>query len=99
MNTDKTSLENESQPSCLGAVSSSILSPDEYIKQNDGKMQHEYLKQDKIRYDWFVAHMKNYAEYVYTERTKIASSFICPVTNEKCYKCNDGKCHKRSMGQ
>lgn len=84
MNTEKSSLEAKRQPSCLGAVSSSILSPDEYIRQNDGKMQHGYLKLDKSRYDWFMQHMKDYAEYVYTAKTKISASFICPVTNEKC---------------
>lgn len=35
MNTDKTSLENENQPSCLGAVSGSVFRP---------KNGHELLK-------------------------------------------------------
>jgi hypothetical protein len=32
MNTDKTSLENENQPSCLGAVSGSLPTPEQSKK-------------------------------------------------------------------
>ncbi len=38
MNTDKTSLENESQPSCLGAVSGSFPIKDTYTKEEVKKI-------------------------------------------------------------
>ena len=34
MSTDKTSIENENQPSCLGAVSGSAVNLEEYLKEN-----------------------------------------------------------------
>lgn len=44
MNTEKTSLENENQPSCLGAVSGSFLSNLKFIINN---MEYDLVK-DKI---------------------------------------------------
>jgi hypothetical protein len=61
MNTNKTSLENESQPSCLGAVSGSFLSDLNFIIDNMGydlvkdkvskEAQTEYLKRLKMMRD------------------------------------------------
>ena len=61
MNTDKTSLENENQPSCLGAVSGSFLSDLNFIIDNMGydlvkdkvskEAQTEYLKRLKMMRD------------------------------------------------
>jgi hypothetical protein len=61
MSTDKTSLENESQPSCLGAVSGSFLSDLNFIIDNMGydlvkdkvskEAQTEYLKRLKMMRD------------------------------------------------
>ncbi len=52
MNTDKTSLENENQPSCLGAVSSRLFAvmADEYVilklfwKEEDANKELEVYK-------------------------------------------------------
>ncbi len=61
MSTDKISLENESQPSCLGAVSGSFLSDLNFIIDNMGydlvkdkvskEAQTEYLKRLKMMRD------------------------------------------------
>ena len=61
MNTDKTSLENENQPSCLGAVSGSFLSDLNFIIDNMGydlvkdkvskEAQQEYLMRLKMMRD------------------------------------------------
>ena len=61
MNTEKTSLENENQPSCLGAVSGSFLSDLDFIIDNMGydlvkdkvskEAQTEYLKRLKMMRD------------------------------------------------
>jgi hypothetical protein len=61
MNTEKTSLENENQPSCLGAVSGSFLSDLNFIIDNMGydlvkdkvskEAQTEYLKRLKMMRD------------------------------------------------
>ena len=50
MITDKTSLENESQPSCLGAVSGSFLSDLNFIIDNIGyDFSNGLLYQHKFR--------------------------------------------------
>ena len=61
MNTEKSSLENENQPSCLGAVSGSFLSDLNFIIDNMGydlvkdkvskEAQTEYLKRLKMMRD------------------------------------------------
>jgi hypothetical protein len=61
MSTEKTSLENESQPSCLGDVSGSFLSDLNFIIDNMGydlvkdkvskEAQQEYLKRLKMMRD------------------------------------------------
>ena len=61
MNTDKTSIGNKSQPSCLGAVSGSFLSDLNFIIDNMGydlvkdkvskEAHQEYLKRLKMMRD------------------------------------------------
>lgn len=47
MSTDKTSLENETQPSCLGAVSRSPLSPEDEEKRQQALKRAEDAYQDR----------------------------------------------------
>ena len=55
MNTDKTSLENDSQPSCLGAVSSSVIANRRLFlsELRSGKYKKGTIKSDEKGYPIF----------------------------------------------